>query len=131
MRISVFEVMNVYPIDQYQNAIPRLMPLHELEKSLTSKCFMFMTHDSIGVSRSWHMILLVIWKPSAWVFCRWAVVLSLNGSAYSSALRKKEQNKKNTSILVWIQLHFELMLYGLGLVRAAAQDLPTSPVQIE
>ena len=33
MRISVFEVVGSYPIDQYQNSIPRAMPLYELKKS--------------------------------------------------------------------------------------------------
>ena len=59
MHISVFEVMSIYPIDQYQKAIPREMPLHELKK----KKFNFMC-----VSHSWHRILLVIWRCSAWVF---------------------------------------------------------------
>ena len=37
-----FKVMNIYPIDQYENTIPRVMPLHELKKAL------IMTQDSIG-----------------------------------------------------------------------------------
>ena len=45
MRISVFEVMNVYPIHRYQNAIPRAMPLHELKKVQLQEHLM--TRDSI------------------------------------------------------------------------------------
>ena len=54
---------------------------------------------SKSVSRSWFMILMVIWKRSAWGFYRWAVALSLNGNAtaHRTAL-------KNASVLVWIQL---------------------------
>ena len=44
MRIYVFEVMSIYPIDRYQNAIPRVMPLNEL----LQEHIMLMTHDSIG-----------------------------------------------------------------------------------
>ena len=31
-RISVFDGMNVYPIDWYQNDIPSAMPLHDWKK---------------------------------------------------------------------------------------------------
>ena len=44
--ISVFEVMSVYPISRYQNAIPRAVPLHELKK--VPECFTLVIHDSIG-----------------------------------------------------------------------------------
>ena len=57
MHISIFEVMSIYPIDQYQKAIPIAMLLHELKNV-----------NFMSVSRSWHMILLVIWKCTAWVF---------------------------------------------------------------
>ena len=48
MWISVFDDMSVYPIDQYQNVIPRVMPFHEL-KQATSERFMLMTHESIDI----------------------------------------------------------------------------------
>ena len=70
MRVSVFEVINVYPIDQYQNAIPRVMPLHELKKGRFK-----------NVSGSWHRMQLVIWKCCAWPFYHWVVAWSLNGNA--------------------------------------------------
>ena len=52
-----FEVMSIWPIDQYQNATSRVISLHELKK------FNFKSD-----TRSWHRILLVIWKCSAWLF---------------------------------------------------------------
>ena len=39
----VFEVMSAYPIDWNQNAIPRVMPLHELKKVHSR---VFHTHDT-------------------------------------------------------------------------------------
>ena len=60
MRISVFQVMSVYPIDRYQNAIPRAMPLHELKKVQLQKCFMLMTHDSIGHLKTLCMSVLLL-----------------------------------------------------------------------
>ena len=40
--------MSIYPIDQYQNAIPRVMLLHELKNVQLQECFKLLTHDSIG-----------------------------------------------------------------------------------
>ena len=78
MSISIFEVMSIYPIDQYQNPIARAMLLHELKKVQLQEHFMLMI-----------MILLVIWKRSA-SFYRWEVALNLNGNvtAHHSALKK-------------------------------------------
>ena len=52
-----------------------------------------------SVSRSWHMILLVIWKCSAWAFIAKQLHFSLNGNAvaHHSAL------KKRFNVRVWIQ----------------------------
>ena len=47
MCTSVFEVMSVYPLDWYQNPIPRAMPLHELKKVQLQEHFTLMTHDSV------------------------------------------------------------------------------------
>ena len=60
--ISVFKVMSVYPIYRCQNAILRVMLLHELKKVQTSGAFH--AHDTI---------LLIIWKCSVWAFIadRW------------------------------------------------------------
>ena len=85
MLISIFEVMSTYPIDQYQNAIPRAMPIHELKKSLTSR----------RVSRLWHRILLVVLNRSAWGFYRRVVALSLIGNAADHC----SQSWKNASRL--------------------------------
>ena len=48
MCISVFDVMIIYPIGQYQNAIPRVMPHHELKQVQLQERFTLMTQDSIG-----------------------------------------------------------------------------------
>ena len=48
MPISFFDVMSVYLTDQYQIAIPRVMPLHELKKVQLQECFTLMTQDFIG-----------------------------------------------------------------------------------
>ena len=81
MHIPVFEVMSVYPIDQYQNTTPRVMPLHELKKAQLPER---------SKLKSWHMILLVIWKCSAWAFIVKQSPLSLNGNAtaHLTALKK-------------------------------------------
>ena len=60
MRISIFEVMSVYPIDRYQNAIPRAMPLHELKKVQLQEHFTPMTHDSIGHLKMLCMSVLLL-----------------------------------------------------------------------
>ena len=57
MRISIFEVMSVYLKNRYQNNIPRAMPL-----------LCFTSWNFKCISCSWHIILLVIWKCSAWGF---------------------------------------------------------------
>ena len=41
-------LMSIYLIDQYQNAIPRAMSLHELKKVQLQELFKLMTHDLIG-----------------------------------------------------------------------------------
>ena len=48
MRISVFEAMSVLPIDRYQNATPRSISLHELQKVQLQERFTLVTQDSIG-----------------------------------------------------------------------------------
>ena len=48
MHIFSFDGMSVYSIDQYQNAIPRVMPLHEFKQVQLQERFMLMAHDSIG-----------------------------------------------------------------------------------
>ena len=59
MRISVFEVMSVWPIDRYQT-----LPQERY-------CYMSWKKSNFkSVSPSWHMILLVIWKRSALAFYR-------------------------------------------------------------
>ena len=80
MRISIFEIMSVYLIDRYQNAIPRAMPFHE---------FTLVTHDSIGHLKTLCMRVLSVsgGVESEWKHC-------------SSLL----SGKINASILVWIQL---------------------------
>ena len=83
MRIYVFEVTSVYPIGQYQNAFPRVMPLHVLKKVQLQERFTLMTHGSIYLK----------------TLCISIFLLSLNGNTagHRSALKKP-------SILVWIQL---------------------------
>ena len=68
MRISVFEVMSVYLIDQYQ--------------MLSQKRWHFMSWKKFNfksLSCSWHRFLLGDWKHSTWVFYRRVVAWSLNG----------------------------------------------------
>ena len=48
MGIPVFDIMSIYPIDQYPNAIPGVILLHKLEKVQLQKHFTLMTHDYIG-----------------------------------------------------------------------------------
>ena len=64
--------MSVYPIDQYQNAIPRAMRLHELN-----------SQDSIG-----HMK-----NPLHERFIAEQWSLNGNDAAYRSALKKKKRKK--------------------------------------
>ena len=73
MRISVFEVVSIYPIDRHQNALPTAMQLHELNKVQLQEHFTLM-----------NMILLVIWKRCPWVFYRWAVVFESKPSSYQA-----------------------------------------------
>ena len=54
MRISIFYGISVYPIDWYQNAIPRAMSLHELKQVQLQECVTLMTQDSIGHENSLH-----------------------------------------------------------------------------
>ena len=60
MRIPVSEVLSVYPIDRYQNAIPRAMPLHALKKVQLQEHFTLMTQDSIGHLKTLCMSLLLL-----------------------------------------------------------------------
>ena len=101
MQISVFEVMSLYPIDQYQNAIPRAIRLHKLKQVQSKEYFMLMTHDSIG-----HL------ERSAWVLYCWVVALSLNGDtvAYHSALKKKCLGFQYESSLVLIVIN-QMIVY--------------------
>ena len=69
VRISIFEVMSVYPIDDIK-MLSREVLLHELKKVQLQERFTFMTHDFI-----------VMWRRSAWAFYCWEVVWSLNGNA--------------------------------------------------
>ena len=46
---AVFEVMCILPVDRYQNATLKAMPLHELKKvQQLQKHFMVLTKDFIG-----------------------------------------------------------------------------------
>ena len=73
-------VMQKWSIDQYQNLFQGRC------RSMSWNKFNFNS-----VSRSWHMILLVIWIRSALPFYCWAVMLSLNGNAaaHRSVLKKR------------------------------------------
>ena len=48
MCISFFEVKSVLPIDQYQNATPRAISLHELKKVKLQERFTLVPQDPIG-----------------------------------------------------------------------------------
>ena len=48
MRISVFEVKSVLPIDRYQNATSRAISLHEMKKVQLQERYTLVTQDSIG-----------------------------------------------------------------------------------
>ena len=52
---STLGVMSVYPIDQYQNTIPRAMPLQELKEHFT-----LMTQDSFGYLKTLCMSVLLL-----------------------------------------------------------------------
>ena len=71
MRISVFEVVGSYPIDQYQNSIPRAMPLSELKKVQLKELFMLMIQDSIGCLKTLCMSVLSLsgGMESEWKCC--------------------------------------------------------------
>ena len=48
--LFVHEIMNIHPIDRYQNTIPRVVLLLELKKFQLLEPFKFMTYDSIYIS---------------------------------------------------------------------------------
>ena len=52
-----------------------------------------------SVSRSWHVILLVIWQCFAWAFYRWEWRW-----VWMKTLQLSTGHWKNASVLVWIQL---------------------------
>ena len=55
-----FYGMNIHPLDQYQNAIPRTMTLHDLKKVQSQEHVTFMTQDSVGHLKTlWMSILLL------------------------------------------------------------------------
>ena len=89
MRVSVFEVMSVYSIDQYQNAVPKAMLLYELKKILLQERFTLMTYDSIGLlKQTLHEFFVA--DRCCWV---WIKTLQLTTQCW-----------KNASISEWIQL---------------------------
>ena len=72
MCISIFEIMGIYPIDQYQNAIPRALSLHELKMfSFKSVSRSFMTQSSIGRLKTLCMSILSLsgGVESEWKCC--------------------------------------------------------------
>ena len=69
-------LMSIYPIDQYQNTIPRAMLLHELKKFQLQERFTLMTHDSVGHLKSLCMSVLSLsggmeseWKRYSSLLC--------------------------------------------------------------
>ena len=90
MRISVFEVMSVYPIYQYQNAISRVMPLHELKKCSTSRAFQ--AYDTRFYRSSVNAL------QERFIAERWHWV-------WTEALQLTTQHWKNAHLSVWIQLN--------------------------
>ena len=50
-----------------------------------------------SISHSWHMILLVVWKPRAWVFVAewWRGVWIENAAAHCSALKNAQPSSLN------------------------------------
>ena len=86
--LSVFEVMSVYPIDCYKNAIPRGMPIHELKKVHLQEHFTLMTQDTFGHLKTFLM-----------------KVLSLSGGVESDQkCCSSPLSLETQSIRVWIQL---------------------------
>ena len=68
-----------------------------------------------SVSHSWHMILLVIWKHSAWAFYRWAVALGQNGTLQLII-------ERNASVLLhmhFLKLFTLLPFHGIVFVKAS------------
>ena len=67
-----------------------------------------------SVSRSWHMILLIIWKCSAWAVYSLAVVLSVNGNsaAHCSVLKKKKPNKQTNAPSVFVRIQLKCLLFN-------------------
>ena len=63
--------MSIYPKDQYQNAIQRAMPGHELKKFQLQEHFMLMTQDSIGHLKTLCMSVLLLrgGMESEWKSC--------------------------------------------------------------
>ena len=66
-----FDVMSVYPIDWYQNAFQREMPLQELKQVLVQERFTLMTQDSIGHLKTLSMSILLLSgdTESKWKHC--------------------------------------------------------------
>ena len=82
MCIFVFDGMRVYPIDWYQNAIPRAMPLQEFKRVQLQERFTLMSHDSIDHLKTLCMSILSllcnsILLLSGRVECEWKRCSSL------------------------------------------------------
>ena len=94
MGIFVFEVMSVCPVDQYQNAMPRAMLLHQLKNVQLQERSTVMTHDSLGHLKRLCMSVLLL---------RWALVLNLNGNAVAHGFAlKKRQPRSSMNKTPWI-----------------------------
>ena len=79
MRISVFEVMSVQPIEQYQNTTPRAMLFHELKKVQLQERVTLMTQDSTGHLKTLCMSIFAK---------QWCLSPNGRATAHRSALKK-------------------------------------------
>ena len=68
MRISVFEVKSVLPIDRYQNATSKAISLRVLKKVQLQERYTLLTQDSIGHLKTICMsvLSLVVALESEW-----------------------------------------------------------------
>ena len=68
MRISVFEVKSILPIDRYQNATSKAISQHGLKKVQLQEWYTLMTQDSIGHLKTLCMsvLSLVVALESEW-----------------------------------------------------------------
>ena len=87
------EVISIYPTDRYQNAIPRVMLLHELKKFNFKSVSHLMTHNFVGHLKTLYMSILL-----------------LSGGVKSDTAERWEKyqsfNMNPASFLIWVMVEW-------------------------